>query len=474
MAVPLALAALVAAPASASASGRISGTVTSTSGHPIDDVSVTLHGMFAEWWDVTTATTNADGDYAFESVPAGHYDISFRSRGGGVTEHSSVSLEGGEDLDVDASLAVGGMITGRVTNTGGDPIEGVCVSAAGPGGTRSGADGFYQVLRVPPGPTYVQFTPCGESNFFGTFTEEFTIGEDEVRTGVDVTLRRAGGISGRVTDANGAPLAMLCVQASTKLDLSSPIPFSHADDYTDADGSYRLKGLRADSYDFSVRQCGTNSPSYLAENRRVELADEQELSGFDVVLRAGGHIGGRVVDYSGAAMKDVCVHWISSWVYGLDGKERRSALRAARAHPWSTDSEGRYLTPALPDGSYVIEFFTCPWLSDPSLYGSPIISQFYRGQSEPEHATPIQIVNAQSRLDVNARLVDSPNACVVPRLTGRKLSRAEARIDDTTCRVGKVRRAVSARRTGRVIAQAPAEGSVRPKKARVKLVVSAG
>jgi Tol biopolymer transport system component len=60
--------------------------------------------------------------------------------------------------------------------------------------------------------------------------------------------------------------------------------------------------------------------------------------------------------------------------------------------------------------------------------------------------------------------------CKVPRVVGLRLATARRRIGRAHCRVGRVRRARS-RSVGRVLSQSPRAGSVRPRGAKVKLVV---
>jgi len=60
--------------------------------------------------------------------------------------------------------------------------------------------------------------------------------------------------------------------------------------------------------------------------------------------------------------------------------------------------------------------------------------------------------------------------CRVPGVIGLRLLPARARIRRANCRVGRIRRARS-RRVGRVIAQSPRAGAMRPRSARVNLVV---
>jgi hypothetical protein len=64
--------------------------------------------------------------------------------------------------------------------------------------------------------------------------------------------------------------------------------------------------------------------------------------------------------------------------------------------------------------------------------------------------------------------------CKVPRVVGRKLVTARRLIARARCKVGRVRRARSAKARGRVLGQSPRAGARRPRGARVNLLVSRG
>jgi hypothetical protein len=79
------------------------------------------------------------------------------------------------------------------------------------------------------------------------------------------------------------------------------------------------------------------------------------------------------------------------------------------------------------------------------------------------------VVAARPRSPAQAR------RCIVPNVRGRTLRAARTAIARRGCRVGRIRRAYSARaRAGRVVAQAPRAGVRRAFRARVHLVVSRG
>jgi hypothetical protein len=67
-----------------------------------------------------------------------------------------------------------------------------------------------------------------------------------------------------------------------------------------------------------------------------------------------------------------------------------------------------------------------------------------------------------------------PPPCKVPKVVGKTLVTARRLIVRARCRVGRVRRARSARARGRVVSQSPRPGVRRARGARVNLVVSRG
>jgi PASTA domain-containing protein/copper binding plastocyanin/azurin family protein len=67
-----------------------------------------------------------------------------------------------------------------------------------------------------------------------------------------------------------------------------------------------------------------------------------------------------------------------------------------------------------------------------------------------------------------------PPKCKVPKVVGKKMPAARRMIVRAHCRVGRVRRAKSAKARGRVVGQSPRWGAKRARGARVNLVVSSG
>jgi hypothetical protein len=98
-------------------------------------------------------------------------------------------------------------------------------------------------------------------------------------------------------------------------------------------------------------------------------------------------------------------------------------------------------------------------------------------------AVAIGDLNGDDRLDVAtangdamsvSTLINTPGLCTVQRVTGIVLPAAKRTLARANCRVGRVRRAYSRAKRGRVILQKPYFGAVLPGGSKVDLVVSRG
>ncbi|MGV2985244.1 carboxypeptidase regulatory-like domain-containing protein [Microbacterium sp. AGC85] len=130
----------------------LDGTVTAA-GSGIGGVTVTATGPGG----TLTTTTAADGTYSFPLIGDGTYDVAITVPAGtvAVTPATRNETVAGTDLTgIDFELARLGSISGTITDSDGDPLDGVTVSLDGPAGTTtatSGADGTYSIGDLPPG-----------------------------------------------------------------------------------------------------------------------------------------------------------------------------------------------------------------------------------------------------------------------------------------------------------------------------------
>jgi len=167
--------------------GAIEGTVTDESSAPLGGICVAAYTEVTEWEDtyldwVDGAQTDEDGIYRLSAVQ-GEVLVEFSDCENQVyvTEwyDDAPSSDAGTPLlvpigetlsGVDASLIVGGSISGTLTDLDGDPIEDICVEAVGSDevvhqSAWTGPGGTYRVGGLPSGDYAVSFNDCGSPIF---------------------------------------------------------------------------------------------------------------------------------------------------------------------------------------------------------------------------------------------------------------------------------------------------------------------
>jgi hypothetical protein len=85
--------------------GQLSGTVTDPSGAAVSGATVRAYDENNNV--VATVTTDEDGEYSFDSLPAGNYRVEIQQTGFATANISGVSVSGGEESKQEAQLSVG-------------------------------------------------------------------------------------------------------------------------------------------------------------------------------------------------------------------------------------------------------------------------------------------------------------------------------------------------------------------------------
>lgn len=396
----------------AATEGSIAGTVTDEiSGLPLEGVLVTAHDLSAG--GTYTVTTAADGTYAVP-VPAGWFAVIFEDHlGGHVAEawdNAPASVEyasffevvSGESVTgVDAALALGGTVSGVVTNTSGEPLEGVCAFVYTPdypswAGGCTDASGFYRTTGLPSGDGYiVRFEDengphisqyfDGVANRADATPVSVTVGSDT--PGVDATLVRGGTFSGVVTDSqSGEPIE------GARVTVYGTNGSWYGSRETDATGNYTTGGLQAGVYRLQIS--GSYDSGYLFEyyddapdlESALELPLEfgQDMTSVDAALQMGGSISGTVTDVdTGVGVPNACVV-----AYAVETGEYVSSACA--------DDAGYYELRGLRTGSYALEI-------DGRYEG--YLSTWYLDQPDRSTATPVDVVAGEATAGIDQALV---------------------------------------------------------------------
>ncbi len=378
--------------------GRITGRVTSeATGAGIGGIRVSAvpipYGDYA-----VHGTTDGDGYYVLPAVRAGNVKASaevavetdnyltewFDQKSGSAAADLVPVTAGTATSNIDFSLATGGIISGRVTDSlsgagvGNIPIA-VSAGAFGEALSRTSTDdnGDYSALRLPTGSWTVEFNGYSDTPYLTEWYDgqwrikdatPVPVTAGQTTSGVDVQLDKEGIVSGRVTDVFGNLLGGVHVHAYRDADGTDA---GYAFCGIEGDGpNYSLNGLRAGAYrikfeaQFDLSNLHSewypNKPGY-EEAAPVTVAVGQTVSGIDAQLEGAGHLRVVVRDPAG---EPVCSTRVE--VYGLGGnlvEDDSTFIDGTRSF---------YLKP----GSYKVKF-------DPSGAGPlPLLPEWYDNRSD--------------------------------------------------------------------------------------------
>jgi 5-hydroxyisourate hydrolase-like protein (transthyretin family) len=322
------------------ATASVTGHVT-IRGKPAPGITIvaTLRNSFFDNKTVAKTTTDEDGNYKLIGLPAGQFTILPLNRAYVVASGSSykeasqsVNVAEGEAITkIDFVLVRGGVVTGRITDAEGHPLIGERVNIAlkdsspdpgsqfsfgsnryqtddrgiyrnyglGPGnyrvsvGQASAAGGAASVMGIG-GSQYVKtFYPSVEDESRATIIE---IKEGTEIANVDITVNKPGkgfSVSGRVIDVDsGAPAASVYVAHSVVDESNQQVGgMNFSGTQTDANGKFRLEGLRPGRYAIYTLPGGAQENSSYSEQATFEVADS-DVTGIEIKLRRGATING--------------------------------------------------------------------------------------------------------------------------------------------------------------------------------------
>lgn len=251
------------------ADGSISGVVTGSGGGPLAGVCVTaIFGGF-----MYSSITTSDGSYKVGMAPE-TYSVEFDPTCGNAKPSpwqamtiSGVVVNPAVTTTENPTLSAGGTLVGTVTDSGGNPVSGVCLLLIPLGGQAANtgpspetdANGHYTVVGVVPGSYSVMFDPAcygseqtslGIGYGFATVTATAT-------TVLNATLAAPGTIAGTVTDSSTHPVQGVCVSISGAVGALAT--------KTASNGTYTIGRLSSGDYSVSFDPtCGGTISSTLA------------------------------------------------------------------------------------------------------------------------------------------------------------------------------------------------------------------
>ena len=344
--------------------GVISGTVTSKSGRKLRGICIQTDGQVTGGYIGLETQTSANGSYHLHALFPGKYPVYFSigcGSGGSnyaPASHRAVKVRLGERLTLNAALASGASITGKVTlgSGSGSALRGICVSASNPSGSVSDYSstdrkGDYRVIGLTSGRYQLQFSPgCNnQGNYTTTFATVHTKAAHRT-AGVNAVLLPGAVISGVVTDSHGNPISGICIELDGNNSYTANVPESTGDD-----GSYAITGLSAGTYEVGFAGGCGNSGNY-APTWYQNQSDESQAT--PITLTTGGAavaneqmlpgatITGRVTNASGHRLSGICVYAATTDQAELGAVFTQDAVT----------QNGSYTIAGLAPGQYLVDF----------------------------------------------------------------------------------------------------------------------
>jgi len=397
--------------------GSISGKVTDSSAAGISDVPVEVYALSNSSYSFKSATTDSLGNYTLKGLPSGSFKIFMNPTGNFLPEWyndkpsfgaaNAVAVTAGNTTSgINAQLALGGSIYGKITNSSGAGIINVLAQVYTLPNflvteSKTDSSGNYTIQRLPSGSYKIYFNTApvtfdgpGAGNYlsewyndepsFGT-ANPVTVTAGNTTSGINAQLTTGGSISGKVTDSSGAGISGVPIDVYTLSNSSS----SFRSATTDSSGNYTVRGLPSGSYKVCFSSDGNhlgkwyNDKSNFDPANPVTVTAGSATSGINAQLESGGCISGKVTDPFGAG-----IHYVSVLVYVLS--DSSSSFNSA-----ITDSSGNYTVEGLPSGSYKVNFTT---------YNETFLGEWYNDKPSFGTANAVAVTAGNTTSGINAQL----------------------------------------------------------------------
>ena len=403
-------------------SGSIAGTVTGGDGSPLAEIRVTLWHIGNDGqpvW-VGSSVTDSAGGYSFDNLGTGDYRVGFSdpqnihasqyyddkpARGLGTDIEVT---DGNATTGIDATLAPAASISGVVTNTAGEPLEGIRVTAYIKsddgvlhyvGFTETAPDGSYTLYGLPASNDYViRFLDNENGEYATEFHNNAATSSDAKKialaagdtVNIDAKLEYAGSISGMVTACADDPDLEIKAEAFRQED---GVWKWHRAAKVEDDGTYTITDLEGGvTYRVRIKDysgtCATkfyDGASDVDEAQDVGVTTGMDTSGIDVQLDLAAHFTGTVTDTAGNPLQEI----------------RVTAYRRDNQGEWSyvtfvmTDANGNYDLSGLPAGTYIVRFL--------DLSGT-FVTKYHDDASNQSSATILQIAAGTTTPNIDAQL----------------------------------------------------------------------
>lgn len=307
--------------------GTIRGRVVSADGRPVTNATVMAQGISATP-SIKIKPVDAEGSFLLEDLPAGLYIVIANAPGyidetmttGDPSELPRYLI--GSRLKI--TMIKGGVVTGVVTDSKGQPVVGVPVIASPPTGASSLSSfmggmtgetddrGIYRLFGLPPGPYTIaagggspfgQFSTTGFELDVPTFYPSSTrdtavpvaVRSGDEATGIDIKYRGTEGhaISGVVlgtveTGAAGGAVFVMLSPAGTSAIQSMALTTA-----LEQRRVFSFNGVADGDYDLFAGHQGGATENQMVASKRVTVRNG-DLTGVELKLAVPGSIAGTI------------------------------------------------------------------------------------------------------------------------------------------------------------------------------------
>ncbi|PWT92620.1 MAG: hypothetical protein C5B55_06030 [Blastocatellia bacterium] len=306
----------------ASATGTISGRVVNESGQPLYEATVSIRS-YVSTGTAREMSTDRDGKFQFSGLPSVVYLLSagfpaytIAPRDPDSTQTTSYRV--GDNVTL--IMIKGGVITGKVTTSAGEPVVGVRVRAqmirdSFGQQSRYGAAmrelttddrGVYRIYGLPTG-TYLVMAGAGglvayrnDSPTYAPSATRDNAAEVSVQAGqetsnVDIRYRGDQGhsVTGVATNGQGSETTpFVSITLTSTLDEGSQ---SSETTYQSSESqSFSFSGIADGDYDVTAQSYSNNGDRWISEPKRIKIRGA-DVTGVELITKPLASISGRVV-----------------------------------------------------------------------------------------------------------------------------------------------------------------------------------
>lgn len=342
--------------------GTITGRVVDMAGRPIDDVRIYNEEHYWLGSRKRAATTGKDGSFRITNVAFAQsgindpppstmraiqqQEVALTIRAPGYAPELIHTDPNGAASPLEISLVPGEVVSGRVLDQEGRPLEGVTVSVSNWLGyrerldltTKSGIDGRFHLIDAPSSGALYSFYKKG---YMGV--QDFPMSpqgsEQPEMARYEVTLKAPLTVSGSIVDATtGQPVAKCRVTEGVEYDDGRAPEWQQFSSKTITDGQYKSEFSDA----VFCRRIRVEAAGYLPAVSRIFRPSDSDAGQvtFDFQLSQSVTLTGTILNPDGEPLSNAEVYLATNMFEVKDGKASALALRHARSA--QTDATGHF------------------------------------------------------------------------------------------------------------------------------------